>query len=287
MQSPLTKLLNLQRTLVLLDLETTSADTSRARICAIAMRIHKADGTLQIWKSLINPGVVMPKSAEEVHGISDAIIADGCAKCWKTKREHPNNGCNAFYTIPKFSAVAQNLLNGFKDVDFGGYNVRYDLRVMAEEFSRCRTEFDYSKSAIIDPFRLWQILQPRSLSDAAKYWTGKEMTNAHDALSDITWTEEVLISQLERTELPRNVRELHELSWPRDPNAVDSEGKFIFIDGELCLNFGKFKGQPVSKNRDYVQWMFGASFSPEVKRICDRILAGEPPRPVERGAGSA
>ena len=282
------QLLKLTRPLILFDLETTGVETETARIWSLGMRIHKPGVEPASYKTLVNPGVSLPEFARETTQISDAIIKTGCAHCWALPIEHPNAACDQFKPVPYFKDLASNLHRGFRDADFGGFHVRYDLKVSAAEFGRCGLEFDYSGCSIIDGLRAWQVLEPRTLSDAVEYFLKRKMEGAHDAMMDIQETENVLIAQLTahpRSDmLPRTVRELHDLLWPRDPNDVDSEGKFRFIDGHACFNFGANKGKRLSSNdpkvRGYLSWMVDrGGFSVEVKRIATAALNDSYPVP--------
>lgn len=276
----LAELLHLTRPFIIFDLETTSTDKSTARACQLGMHVHKPNGEMTSYATLINPIIPMPKDASDVHGITDEIIRTGCSRCWQPAAQHPDvESCQEFKRVPRFSDIASNLLKGFSDADFGGYNVKFDLRILEAEFMRCRLAFDMSQSAIIDGHRIWQILEPRTLTDATKHFPDVDpITNAHEALADVISTEEVIVSQLtHNTKLPRDVKKLHELCWPRDANAIDSEGKFIFINSVPCFNFGKHKGKAVESERGYLQWMAGKEFSVEVKRLITNILAGNPP----------
>lgn len=276
------ELLQLTRPLILFDLETTGKDPLTARICSMGMRIHRPAGTVESWHSLIDPETPMPKDASDAHGITDDVFVNRCcAKCRAPEGVHPHGGCDRFWPIPRFADIAAKVYSGFQDADFGGYHIHYDLKVTCAEFARCGLEFDYSKAAIIDGLRVWQILEPRTLSDAYEYFLNRKLSGAHDAMVDISATEEVLIEQLKNhplsSKLPRTVRELHDLCWPREPGQIDSEGKFKFIKGVPCFAFGKWKDHPMQNHRDYLQWMLSGGFSPEVKRICDAALAGTYP----------
>ena len=274
------QLLNLTRPLIIPDLETTSVDKTRARTCSLAMRVWKPNGQVDVYKTLINPGVPIPKEASDVHGITVDTLT-GCAKCWAPAASHPHSECDKFWPVPFFSDIAPRLHAGFSNADFAGYNVRFDLEVLQREFELCKLVFDYSQSAIIDSFRLWQIMEPRTLTDAAQHFADYTLDNAHNAMADVEATEHVLIGQLTKHTkahvLPKTVSELGALCFPRDSNWIDVEGKFAFINGVPCLNFGKHKGRPMRECKDYLRWMFGAQFSPEVKRICDDALAGKYP----------
>src|SRR5665213_1290422 len=101
------ELLHLTRPLFVLDVEATSVDVQTARIVEIAFARFEAGGLTKEWSTRINPSVPIPASATKVHGITDADVADK----------------------PTFKQLAANLAKGFSDCDFGGQNVRYDLRV--------------------------------------------------------------------------------------------------------------------------------------------------------------
>jgi DNA polymerase III subunit epsilon len=277
----LAKLFQLKRKLIVFDLETTSADPALARIVSIGMSIHEADGRHKKFSSLINPEMPIPKSSTAVHGISDETIATCCAFCRKTEQEH-SDICTKFMLAPKFSDLAKNFHAGFSDADFSGYNIKFDLKVMVNEFDRCKLQFDAITAKIIDPFRIWQVAVPRTLTDAYAVWCGKKLEGAHDAMIDTMAAEEVLIAQVELLrslgiKWTDSLDELHDKCWPRDPNAIDSEGKFIFINGIPCLNFGKYRGQPMEKCKGYLGWMMDNDFPAEVKRIIKAGLAGNWP----------
>lgn len=276
--SKLAGLLQLERPLIVLDYETTGTDPATARICSIGMKKHNPDGTMQPYKTLVNPDILMPREASKTHGITDRIIKEGCAWCWKVKDEHPTSDCAIWRPVRRFAELAPRLLPAMTGVDFAGYNVDYDLRVAAEEFNRLGMIFDYSAARIIDSFRIEQVLEPRSLSAVYERRTGRKLEGAHDAMIDVEATEEVLIEQLQFAMLPKTVDALHDLLWPPDPNKLDREGKFRYAEsGVLVFGFGKHKGKSVKSELSYVRWMLGAGFSPEVRNLCNGILDGSVP----------
>jgi DNA polymerase-3 subunit epsilon len=270
----------LRRRFVWKDLETTGTIPEQARIKQIAMRVYEIGKEPMSYKTLVNPGVPIPDEAASVTGITDEIIANGCARCRKPQDQHPSIECTSWRQVPMFRDLAQNLYNGFKDADFGGYNVNYDLKVSKAEFARHNITFDYSDAFVIDPFRIWNLKERRRLEDAVRRFLKREMDGAHDADVDISETIEVFVAQLaEWDDLPREVGALHELLWPKDPNWIDREGKFIWLNGEACFNFGKQKGQRLRDNKGYLSWMLRGDFSVEVKAIAKQALDGIlPPR---------
>ena len=66
-----------------------------------------------------------------------------------------------------------------------------------------------------------------------------------------------------------------------DPdNYVDPDGKFIWSDGEVVCNFGKkHNGRRLrdiaAEDPNYLQWVAGADFTPEVKELVSKALLGE------------
>lgn len=285
----LSTILKLRRPLVLFDLETTGLDPASARICQISMRVHSPEGEVKAYTSLVNPGV--PINNSEIHKVTDEMIAHGCAKCGAPKDLHPLTDCAEPKPVPTFQEIGGTLYRGFVNADFGGKNIRYDLEVIKAEFSRLNLQFDYTQAYRVDVERLWQILEPRSLSDAVERFLGRKHKNPHNAQADIEETEDVIIAQLtahtRSADLKRDIADLHEQCYPRDKDAIDTEGKFKFVKGVAVLNFGKktkkdgtpLKGLPLSDPdvQSYLKWMVQAEFSGEVKKIASDALQGKYP----------
>lgn len=254
------ELLRLTRPLVVLDVESTSAQPETARVCQIALHIFWPDREPKAWSSLVNPGIPIPAASTEVHGITDEMVKDS----------------------PKFQDLSKNLYGGLSGADIAGYNVFFDIRVLAQEFKRCGLTFD--PPSVIDPFRLWQILHPRSLTDAVKYWTGKELEGAHEAGADVAATVAVLAAQLTKhPELPRDPAALADVCFPKDRTWVDRRGKIRWVDGKAVLAIGKYRDRPlediVATDRGYFVWMLDPKqdFSAEVKGIISEALEGRFP----------
>lgn len=248
------QLLKLERPLFVFDIEATGLDTQTARIVELAFARYEATGLTKEWSSRLNPGVPIPESATKVHGITDADVADK----------------------PRFKQIAANLASGFTDCDFCGQNVRYDLRVLAAEFTRCKQPWGYANARILDSGKLEQLAVPRTLSDLHKKYTGEEHEGAHGALSDVRASTTVITKQLETYEtLPRDLGQLHELSWP---GWLTSDGGFRMVNGVPTIMFGKHKGAAMqSVPRTYWDWMLSADFNEEVKQLARDAKMGKYP----------
>lgn len=246
----------LTRSLIVLDLETTSADPKSARIVEIGFLLIKPDGSEHPWSSFVNPLMPIPEEATKIHGITNAMVADA----------------------PTWSTHAERMAKGFTNVDFAGYNVRFDLQVLEAEFKRCDLDWSHS-GAVIDGFRLWQVLEPRTLSDAIHHFLGERHDGAHRAGADVAKTWQLIKAQIhrleERTEaqIPwpfASVAALHQLLWPRPANAVDAAGKIIWINNVACLGpwSKKHGNKPLSEvPKDYLRWIAENDFPADVKRI--------------------
>ncbi len=250
--------MNLTRPIVFFDLETTGPDASAARIVQIACVKRRPDGTSTEWQALVNPGCPIPLEAAEIHGITDDMVKDA----------------------KSFRDLASGLLQALDGCDLGGFNVRrYDIPLLQAEFARVGVEFSVEGRAIVDAMALFYAKEPRNLIAAVKFYCGKEMENAHNAMADVRATMDVLEAQLTRySDLPADVAALHDIGAG---DAVDLEGKFAWKDGEATLTFGKNKGRSLkwlaANDASFLRWMLGADFGVEVKNIIKAALAGQFP----------
>ena len=263
----LSELIPIERSLILLDTETTGQNPSQDRIVQIGFVQIKPDGTIREWETYVNPGIPIPVIATRGngenypgHGITDDMVAKA----------------------PSFLDLAPHLLRGFKDCDYGGYNLKsYDLPLLRAEFERVGTPWNYSGARILDGYRLWQLGSKRTLSDAVEHFLGRSHEGAHGAVVDARASLHVIIEQLQRFQtLPKTLDQLHALQWPRDPNAVDEEGKFIWKHGVVVCNFGKkWKDQPLHKiDKGYLKWMLDGNFLADTKHIVSEALEGRLPK---------
>jgi DNA polymerase-3 subunit epsilon len=198
----------------------------------------------------MNPGEHI--TATDVHGISDADVADA----------------------KPFSFYGPNLATGLVNCDFAGYNVKFDLRVLQAEFKRAGIAWSYEGAYLLDSLRLWQVTKPRTLSDAVREWLGREPTQAHRALGDAEDALEVAY----KIAGDRTLKELHELSFPVDPNWVDADGKIVWVGGQAALSFGKHAQKPLRNvPPDYLQWMINNEFPESTKVVLRAALEGRYP----------
>jgi len=78
------------------------------------------------------------------------------------------------------------------------------------------------------------------------------------------------------------VAELDALCNPRDPQAIDPDGKIRWQDGEAVIAFGQKSGctlRDLAQNEPgYLRWITNKDFSPEVKALAADALDGKFPQ---------
>lgn len=283
------QLLGLTRPIILFDLETTGPDPRNDRIVELGLLIMREDSEKE-WRTLINPERSIPKEATEKHGIDDARLLL-CNNCAGTREDHPKaweeGTCQEFVRVPFFREIAANLYRGFSTSDLCGFNIRsFDIPVLTREFELAEIKWDASQAKLVDGFRLWQLAEPRTLSDFVKRWAGEDLTDAHHALADVRGTKKGILALLQQIQtLPRTLDALHDLQFPvkpRNPNWIDSEGKFIWgDDNQPLVNFGKrWSGKPMKiVERKFWKWMLDPqqNFAPDTLQIVRDLLEGKFP----------
>jgi len=261
---------NLKNDLVFFDLESTGLNIMRDRILQFAAIKYFADGREpEELEMLINPGIPIGLSAMEVHGIKPQDVA----------------------RKPTFDQVAKQIFDFIGKADLGGYNIsRFDVPMLMEEFARAGIDFKVNKRKFVDVQRIFYKMEPRNLRAALRFYCGKEMVNAHDAMADVRATVDVLKGQIEKygevehidddgnvTEKPiRNDMEaLHDFT--QDIDTLDVTKRLKKNDqGEVVFNFGKYTGEPLRevfvKEPNYAHWILNKEFSVQVKNIVREVL---------------
>jgi DNA polymerase-3 subunit epsilon len=257
--------LRLDRPIAFIDVETTGLNVSQDRIVELTILKMHPDGTEELESARLNPSMPIPADATAVHGITDQDVENE----------------------PVFRQYAKSLLAFLDNCDLGGFGLtRFDLPILEAEFRRAGLELSRRGRQILDALIIYHRLEPRDLTAAYKKYCGKELANAHASGSDVRAAADDLDAQLgSHPELPRDVVGLHEFCNPIATNAVDSEGKFLWSEGEVVFSFGKYNGKRLKtiadEDPEYLEWLASADFAPEVRDLVARALDGDFPEPVE------
>lgn len=248
-------MLQLQRPLAFIDLETTGVNLSSDRIVEIAIIKVLPDQSRQVKRKLINPEMPIPKASSDIHGITDDMVKDA----------------------PTFKQAGNEIKQFLENSDLGGYNSnRFDIPILMEEFLRAGMDVDLSNRRMIDVQHIFYTMEPRTLSAAYKFYCQKELINAHSAEADVSATIDVLLSQVTRYEnLGNSIDSI--LTTIGEDKIVDYARRFSFDDkGVEVFNFGKFKGRAVSEvlrsEPQYYDWMMKGDFPLHTKQKLTEIL---------------
>ena len=255
------KNLKLDKPIVFIDVETTGLSLSMDRIVEITLLKLYPDGKEESFSKLLNPGMLIPKEATEIHGIKDSDVKD----------------------MPSFKVCADDISKFLAQCDLGGFNVkRFDLPLLETEFRRASAVFSRQDRMIVDVQVIYHKFERRDLESAYKKYCGKSLDNKHHSEVDVRATVEILDAQVGcYNDLPKDITGLHSFCCdPTESNWIDAGGKFILVDNKVVFNFGKCKGQcltdVVKTDRDYLLWIIHQSYFPlDVHEIIIKALDGK------------
>ena len=278
--------LNLQKPLVVFDLETTGLDLVKDRIIQISYIKVYPDGKEERGDELINPERPIPQLVTELTGISDDDVKDK----------------------PTFKELAQTIADKFTGCDFAGFNSNhFDVPLLAEEFLRAGIDFDFSKCRLIDACNIFRKMERRNLAAAYKFYCGRRMEDdfeAHRADQDTEATYRVLMGELDKYAPGANEdkekvleNDMDQLAaFSKQNNNVDFAGRIVWAemkdrngnplldqDGQPRMtevfNFGKHKGLPVADvlhiDPGYYSWILSGDFTYNTKQVLTRIRLRE------------
>jgi DNA polymerase-3 subunit epsilon len=270
--------LNLQKPLVIFDLETTGLDMVKDRVIQLSYIKVFPDGKEVRGNELINPEKPIPDEVVALTGISNDDVKDK----------------------PTFKQLAAKFCEVFTGSDIAGFNSNhFDVPLLAEEFLRAGIDFDFSKCRLIDAQTIFHKMERRNLAAAYKFYCGRRMDDdfeAHRADQDTEATYRVLMGELDwYTEehqrslgedptdrvLPNDMQALADFSKTND--NVDFAGRIVWADVKgvrtEVFNFGKHKGVPVADvlrfDPGYYSWILGGDFTYNTKQVLTRIRLRE------------
>lgn len=257
------------RPMVVFDIESTGINPLTDRIVEIAFIKLLPDGAREQQCFRINPGVPIPAEVTALHGISDADVKD----------------------CPSFRDLAGKIYALLDGCDLAGYNlIRYDIPMLVEEFKRASLNFIVAGRRILDAQRIFHKREPRDLVAALMFYCGDKHEGAHGALEDADATLRVIEGQLVRyPDLPHDMAALDEYCNPRDPTWADRDGRIKIENGELVINFGKKKGEPLKSlarnDPGFLRWILKADFASDTKELVQKVLDDKRSDPIGSAFG--
>lgn len=162
--------------IAMIDVETTGRDASVDRVVELGIVIGQAGRVVERHNWLIQPGILIPKEVQAVHGITDEDVKDS----------------------PRFEAIAKEILAALRDAVPAAYNAPFDRAFVHGELSRAKSAGAIGDDAPevpafgrdvewIDPLvwarDLHRSEKSRALGDVAAR-LGIKLENAHRASDD-------------------------------------------------------------------------------------------------------
>jgi len=247
-------MIQLKRPIVFFDVETTGTDKTLDRIIEISVCKLGVDYQQQIKTRRVNPMIPIPEEVTKIHGIKNEDVANE----------------------PEFRAIAKGIHQFISGCDIAGFNSNtFDVPFLYNEFERAGIVWDYTLHNFIDVCNIYKIKEPRTLSEAVKFYIGGTHEDAHSAEADVLATMNVLVKQLEKyPDLPTDMEELYKQS-NYGHKLIDLNGWFKYdASGEnIIFNKGTNRGKKVMDKVQYLEWMLNHDFSSDVKLICRKLIA--------------
>jgi DNA polymerase-3 subunit epsilon len=198
----------------------------------------------------------IPEEVIKIHGITNEKVKDA----------------------PTFEALAERIVAFIGEADLAGYNSnKFDIPLLAEEFLRVGHDIDLETKKFVDVQNIFHKMEQRTLVAAYQFYCQKELINAHEAMSDVDATWEVLKSQLDKyTDLKKDIGFLSEFSKAGNFTLVDFAGRLGLNENNECVyNFGKHKGKKVSEvfksDYGYYDWMMQGDFPLQTKKVLTQL----------------
>ncbi|MEQ1554852.1 MAG: 3'-5' exonuclease [Ferruginibacter sp.] len=248
-------MLQLNRPIAFIDLETTGVNVTIDRIVEIAVVKIMPDGKRIAKRRLVNPQMTISKESSDIHGITNEMVKDA----------------------PTFKQMSNEIKQFLENCDFGGYNSnRFDIPLLVEEFLRAGISIDFDDRKMVDVQNIFYKMQPRTLSAAYQFFCGKELVDAHSAEVDINATIEVLEAQLKKYDNLGNTIE-SVLDVVGEEKIIDYARRIIYDEnGSEVFNFGKYKGMVVGevlkKDPGYYDWIMRGEFPLHTKKKLTEVF---------------
>jgi DNA polymerase-3 subunit epsilon len=247
--------------IVIFDVETTGIDHARDQVIELCVQFGLDGERHETWR--IKPSVAISPGAQAVHGISIDDLAD----------------------CPSFGDVADAVIAVFADADvLVGYNLAFDIDMLQAELVRIgRPMLELAGKKIVDPFRLWQQCEPRSLQHAHQRFVGNEFAAAHSATADVAATGRVLTGMLRAFGLDTDHRDWGKIASVCDPRPAGwaswvGPSRHLRWDGDaVVVGFGKYQGTPLHElaagpDRSFLRWVVERDFPMHVIEVCKAAL---------------
>ncbi|PIV50603.1 DNA polymerase III subunit epsilon [Candidatus Falkowbacteria bacterium CG_4_9_14_3_um_filter_36_9] len=249
-------LIELDKPLIIFNLETTGLEISKDKIIEIAYVKIWPNGKIKKGDILLNPEIKISKEITEINGIKNKDLSDK----------------------PKFMDLAQELWEIFNNSCYGGYNIiDFYLPLLRREFIRVGMDFDYTTAKIFDSKIIYHYMEPPILSAAYKFYCQKEYADDHKAILDVQAAIKILEKQLKIYKEVRDWEFIKKInSDDRNIKLLDIRRKIIWNNGDAYFSFSKYKNMPLIKvaktDPKFLKWILKSNFPDRIKHLVKKAL---------------
>lgn len=157
-------LLNKQ-SFVCVDCEATGLDPKKDRAVEIAAVRFTLEGEQASYETLVNPECPIPKESQDIHHISDVMVADA----------------------PKVEEVLEKVLAFIGQGPIVGHSVGYDIELLANSADRHNIPHHLHTLPVLDTLRLARLYgeSPTNSLEALRKHFNIVAEGAHRAMSDV------------------------------------------------------------------------------------------------------
>jgi len=220
---------------IFFDIESTGTDVAHDRIIDLYAKKISPDNQVEVLSIRLNPQREIAAGATAVHGITHDMVKD----------------------CPTFKDMKVEIYDFFKGCSFAGYNIiNFDIPMLNEEFLRCDIYLPFRESLIIDIYNIFRKKEGRSLSDAVRFYCGREMVDAHNASADVDASIDIFAAQVLKYagDLGSTQKDIADFSKMNE--ILDYSGWFTKDDnGKFIYAKGKSKGTRVYNDPGFAQWL--------------------------------
>jgi DNA polymerase-3 subunit epsilon len=169
--------LRIRQPLAIVDVESTGVNPQSDRVVEVGVyKVGPDEKPVSVVRR-VNPTVPIPAAATQVHGITDADVAD----------------CRPF------AAVARKLVRSLDGCDLAGFGIKkFDQPILVAECRRAGAHFSLAGRAVIDALQIYHQRERRTLESALAFYVGEKHAHAHRASEDARASALVLDAQIKR-----------------------------------------------------------------------------------------
>lgn len=249
------KILELDKPLLIFDLDTTGSAISADKIVRILYQKAWANGKVKKDEILLNPEIKISPEATLIHGIKNEDLKEKST----------------------FRKRAQEIWDLFNNCYYAGFNImNYDLPLLKREFIRVGMDFEYETKQIIDAKKIFNYMVPRTLISAYKYYCNKELKQSVEQIDRSEIITDILAKQLQMYKDASTwdfIRKIHDSEKDFRP---DNSIKLYWHSGELYFALSKYKNKKVKDiaetDPEFIAWVLDAEIPEETKDIIRAVI---------------